>query len=230
MRLLPVLLLTLSACGNDPFVTPPFKPDPALWLLQCGDYAVDWQDATCKDPQWTPGTCAPSVLLDAPLQTPIHVALPTPIAYADQLPLSGPHRPDPARAGEFAYLPPQRWLYNAERGGLVVLYHPCAPASLVDGLRDFVRAQQPDDTGNFRWVLTPYPALDSTFSLVTWGHRLKAECINRDEMQAFVTAHYRKAPEDEATDGTYNWAWLGRGTGLLQAPTLDPDAFCGDVD
>ena len=33
--------------------------------------------------------------------------------------------------GEYAYLPPQRWLHSLEHGAIVLLYHPCANSDQV---------------------------------------------------------------------------------------------------
>ena len=65
-------------------------------------------------------------------------------------------------------LPPQRWLHNLEHGGIAFLYHPCAEESVIDSLRNIACSMADDETGAFRWVLTPYPNLPSKISIVAW--------------------------------------------------------------
>lgn len=221
------LLFCQVACGQ-PYQNVPFKPDPTQWTPTCGDLVVDWQDATCKDPAWQLPTCAAAVLRDADDLGNAVVSLATPLTYTESPPLSGAHRADWAHYGEFAFLPPQRWLYNLELGSVAVLYNPCAPASLVDALRNLLREQPDDLTGPFRWVLTPYPGLQTAFAILTWQHSFAANCLDSKAAQAFLDAHYRKAPEDLATDGAYTYAWIGESGVLLTEPAT-PLAVCTDA-
>ncbi len=218
------LLLTALAC-SDPYVNEPYKPDPTPWLATCGDTALDWQDATCPDANWQMPTCTPVVAMDAPEQGHDIVALPAPLTYAESPPLSGNHRPDWARWGEYAFLPPQRWVYNLQLGGVVVLYNPCVAAPLVETLRQFLRDQPADATGAYRWVLTPYPNLKTPFALVTWRHSLSGNCFDPVAALAFVQAHYRQAPEDNAAQGAYAYAWIGKAGYLLTGP-VTADGLC----
>ncbi len=228
-----MLLTTLVAC-NDPYVNIPFKPDPSLWTGACDDSAVDWQNAACVDLSWQPSACAPLATQDSADLGHTLVALPTPLTYADSPPLSGPHRPDWARWGEYAFLPAQRWLYNLEIGGVVVLYNPCTPASLVDGLRQFLRNQPDDDGGRFRWLLTPYPNLGSAFAFLSWRHSIAGNCLDTAALTTFVQKNYRHAPEDSAAAGAYGYAWIGDSVGLLTGPPTGTvpcaDASSGDAD
>ncbi len=169
---------------------------------------VDW---TCeKVPDWQLLPCLPGVVTAPPLLPGIHVDLPYPITYTDSPPSSGTHRPVWGKWGEYSFLPEQRWLHNAEHGGLVFLYHPCAPPETIAALRAFAKAVPPDDGGPFRWVMTPYPNLPNVVGVVGWGHVYVANCVAPLDLAKFVTLAYRKAPEDEPWDGGYSVLWLGK--------------------
>ena len=223
MKLPGIAAMALIVCGcGQPYVNVPFKADPALWQPGCDDLVVDWQDATCQDPAWQAPACGAPVLRDAPDFGSGVVAMPTPISYTESPPLSGPHRADWGYYGEYAFLPPQRWLMNLEIGSIVVLYHPCVDPSLVEDLRVFLRDLPNDDAGQVRWVLTPYPGLSSAFAIATWRHSFAANCLDHAAAGAFVQAHYRQAPEDVAANGAYVFAWIGKNAGLLTHPTNPP--------
>lgn len=132
------------------------------------------------------------------------------IRYADSPPAAGPHRAQWANWGEFSYLPPQRWLHNLEHGGAALLYHPCAPAEVVDGLRAYAQGRADDEGGAFRWILTPYADLPTAVAVVTWEWRWMSECLAEAEVDAFLAEHYRKASEDVSSDGGYDVGWIGR--------------------
>jgi hypothetical protein len=164
---------------------------------------------TCTDTAWQSAVCGPGVTLDPPELPGYHVDLPYAITYADAPPTSGTHRPMWGKFGEYVFMPEQRWLHNAEHGAIAFLYNPCAPSATIDALRTFLKAQPADNSGPFRWILTPYPGLPSTIAAVSWGHVYKAACVQPDELNAFILAHYRKAPEDESAAGPYDELWLG---------------------
>ncbi len=166
---------------------------------------VNW---SCTNPNWQPVACAPGTETSPPLLDGTHIDLPTAITYADSPPSSGPHRPVWAKWGSYVSLPEQRWLHNIEHGGIVFLYHPCAPESTIAALKIIAKLQPADQLGPFRWVLTPYPKLPAAVAVVAWGHLYTASCVQPDEINAFINAHYRKAPEDEATQGDYQELWL----------------------
>jgi hypothetical protein len=105
-------------------------------------------------------------------------------------------------------LPPQRWLHNLEHGGMAVLYHPCAPQSVLDELNAWVTARKAADR-QWKYVMTPYPGLDAPWSLATWEWRLKGTCWNTTDADAFADAHYDQAPEQVMSGGAYDWLWMG---------------------
>jgi len=180
-------------------------------LTDLGPIGVDLQSAACEDAAYELPACASPTLVPGPeAWVATHVTLPTPISYDDEPPSSGAHRPEWARWGEYDYLPPQRWLHNCEHGGIALLHHPCAPASVRDALHAWAKAQPRDgDGGDFRWVLTPYPGLKTAAAAVAWNVRLEMTCVEDDALDAFKADHYRKASEDVAAHGGYDYGWLG---------------------
>ena len=182
---------------------------------------IDWADGTCRDATYTVGLCSDTTVIDGGEFGAAHIPLSQAITYTDDPPMSGPHRGEWPFWGEYGFLPKQRWLHSLEHGGLAILYNPCAPTALIDALRTWAQNTPPDVGGPFRWVMTPYPNLDTAFSLVTWKHRWKGNCFDPTLADHFRDAHYRKAPEDAFYDGTYACTWLGKYCGLSSAPTED---------
>ncbi len=177
-----------------------------LPLAACEEPADPW---VCDDESWAAGTCEPgeASFLEATSQA--HVDYPTELTYDAVPPSSGAHRPAWARWGEYEYLPPEHWLHNLEHGGAALLYHPCADSEDVDALREFARARAADDGGDFRWVLTPFGGLPSAVAVVTWEWTYSAECVDETDIEAFLASHYRQAPEDVASDGSFGDRFIG---------------------
>lgn len=187
--------LVLVACGDDHGTSTPSDPD--------------FLDPTCQGDPITPVCAAPTITEKANVSA-NHIPDGTPIVYDDVPPSSGDHRPAWGRWGEYSMLPPQRWLHNLEHGGIVFLYDPCAPAATIDALREYARARPDDASGQFRWVLTPYPGLPTTIAVIAWEWTWLGECVDSDAFDAFIDAHYRHGPEDISSDGSFQTNWLGR--------------------
>ena len=113
-------------------------------------------------------------------------------------------------AGEYSFLPATRWLHNLEHGGIALLYHPCAPQTLIDDLRRVCPQSPPDGSGPFRWIMTPYDNLPSAIALVAWEWVYESNCMRPDEMYDFVRARYRQAPEDIVSSGAFSEGYIGR--------------------
>lgn len=176
-----------------------------------GEVVVDdLQDPTCMEPEWTPGACAPGETVAGEDQGGAHIPENLPIEYDEHPPASGPHRGSWARWGRYSYLPPQRYIHNLEHGGIAVLYHPCLSEDDIQALQLIVEGRVPDDGGEFRYVMTPYPGLPSAIAVLAWTQTYSAECVQADEINAFIDTHYRTAPEDVDSDGRYDDGWLGR--------------------
>lgn len=164
----------------------------------------------CEDPAWMAGVCMPGEGMALPSEGAAHVSEPDAITWEANPPASGPHRPQWARWGEYSALGPDRWLHNMEHGGITLLYHPCAGTEVVDQLRAIARSMPADETGEFRWILAPYPELPTAVAVLAWEWRYTADCVNEDEIRDFMTMRYRQAPEDVRGDGAYDEGWLGR--------------------
>ena len=48
------------------------------------------------------------------------------------------------------------------------LYHPCINQDLIDSLRNVACSVSNDETGAFRYVLTPYPNLQANIAVLSW--------------------------------------------------------------
>lgn len=174
--------------------------------------SVDMQDYACNDPDYVVDACAAPRVTQADSVGAQHIAEGTPISYEASPPSSGNHRSQWARWGTYAYLPPQRWLHNLEHGGVAFLYHPCAPEALIAELDEMTRVMGPDETGDFRFVMTPYPDLPSAIAVVAWENAYEANCVDSEAIADFVADNYRRAPEDIASDGRFTDLWLERRT------------------
>ncbi len=217
------LVFALVACGDEAVDT--LDRDSEVGEVgEVGEVVdPDRQDPTCQGAERVvPASCGAGIVAELPNRGQDHVRDGVPISYDDVPPSSGDHRPSWAKWGEYTYLPPQRWLHNLEHGGIVFLYDPCVPEATKDAIRAFAKAQPGDDSGPFRWVMTPFPGLPTAVAVAAWQWTWQAECLdtastplpaegaNRTSLSTFITEHYRKAPEDVAVDGSYATDWIGR--------------------
>jgi hypothetical protein len=220
IRRLPVALpVLIAACVPDTTVPGPVPTECNLALAHgkalaekhpAGPVvAVDLVDFCCSDADPLPPP-APATSAERPDFGALHDSSARPIVYDEAPPASGTHRGDWGKWGEYAFLPPQRWLHNVEHGGAALLYHPCAPKEVVDALRQFARNRPPDDGGAFRWVLSPYPRLPSRVAVVVWRARWLGPDVDTTAFDPFLRGYYRKAPEDFGFEGGYDVLWLGK--------------------
>ena len=140
----------------------------------------------------------------------LHINNPIGICYQQNPPSSGPHRSMWGKWGEYEYMPPQRYLHNLEHGGIVLLYHPCVNNNMVDSLRNLACSRPSDDTGEFRYILSPYPNLESNIAVLSWGKTYINNDFNHESINEFIDNFYRTAPEDFGFDGTYDNLFIGR--------------------
>ncbi|MFT7620877.1 MAG: GH18 family chitinase [Myxococcota bacterium] len=144
----------------------------------------------------------------------VHVPLDTEVDYTSVPPSIGDHYGQWAAWGEYPdAMDPRYWVHNLEHGGTVLLTSCEDCDDLVDSLRSYATSIADDDGGPFRWVMTPYAGnLGSRFAIVTWGWTYKADDFVQEDVECFVKAHYRRAPEDVASAGAHN-PEPGDGTG-----------------
>lgn len=122
------------------------------------------------------------------------------IAYASTPPASGSHYRAWTDWGESSdALDPRSWVHNLEHGGIALLHNcPQGCPEIVEAARAYALGRPADDGGPFRYVLTPYSAMERALAIVAWEWIYEADCWNEAEVEAFVAEHYRKAPEDVA--------------------------------
>lgn len=138
-----------------------------------------------------------------------HIAEPDPITYQDTPPSSGNHRPQWGRWGEYSSIPPERWLHNLEHGGAAFLYRPGDTAT-ADAMRAYAKARPADAGGAFRYILAPYDGLPKPFTVVVWEWTYAADELCDADLGMFLSEHYRRAPEDIASDGAFTDNWIAR--------------------
>ncbi|MFT6399088.1 MAG: hypothetical protein ACJAYU_003851 [Bradymonadia bacterium] len=210
-----ILTLTLAGCGDtnesasaDTGNDTPMGTEPDAAEFEIGD--TDMVAYACTETGWAAGECLAGVVVETTGESGNHVDEPTLITYETTPPTAGPHRGAWGVWGEYEFMPPQRYIHNLEHGGIAFLYNPCLGDEVLDQLREFARAWPADDGGEFRWILTPYPELETAISVVSWGQAYTADCVDTDEISAFIADNYRTAPEDVARDGSYDRLSVGR--------------------
>lgn len=154
-----------------------------------------------------------------------HVCVQRPIFYDNMNtagkvtpPIVGRHRERWAKWGEYEYIPPQRWLHNIEHGGIAFLYDHCLDDESLCIIRRFIKKWQKwmdagkMDGGKFRFILTPFNKLQRGLALVSWGELYMSKGFNEDELDLFIKNYYRRAWEDYAPDGPYDFLWTNIST------------------
>lgn len=115
-----------------------------------------------------------------------------PVNYTDHPPASGDHNGCWASWAEHTSLPAEFWVHNLEHGG-VVLLHNCGgncDAELTQ-MRAFLSAHP-------RTLMTEYTLMPERFALVSWGHRLVADCWDAQAAQEFYEVNFNHGREDVA--------------------------------
>jgi hypothetical protein len=116
-----------------------------------------------------------------------------PVKYTDPPPMSGPHNPCWARWG--IYDEPaqaERWVHNLEHGAVVFLYNcPDGCAAEVATFKDIVSKHS-------RTILTAYADLPTRFGVVSWGHRIISDCMDKQTFLDFLDKNFDHAPESNA--------------------------------
>jgi hypothetical protein len=182
-------LLVFFGCGSELPVLPPPPPPPPppVNMTGCNGKTTGHPDRGA-----------------------MHIMPGTPINYVDNPPASGDHRFEWAKWGEYSSLPPERWVHNLEHGGAAFLYNETTTSSTVEALRAYARNRPVDEGGLFRYVMAPHAGLPTKIAVVCWTWTYEADAVCPGEIDAFLTAHYRKTFEDIPSDGPFNEGWIQR--------------------
>ncbi|PAA57209.1 hypothetical protein BOX15_Mlig002400g1 [Macrostomum lignano] len=123
------------------------------------------------------------------------------ISYDKRLPTSGPHRPLWPVWGRYIYVPAQRWLHSLEHGGIVGLYHPCAPAEQVEAFADAI-------AGCLRRHVIAADGVrlrpDRPFALLAYRNKVLMANFDRDTVESFILSHALRGPERTPREGQYS--------------------------
>jgi hypothetical protein len=122
--------------------------------------------------------------------------------YNSDPPTSGPHYPQPLNAGFYDtnnYKYPAGYLVHNLEHGYVVFWYNCG--KLSEGACTDLKAKIKtvmDDLGGTKLVAYPWPSLDATFAMTSWGQLEKFETFDAVKAKAFVRANLKQAPEPDA--------------------------------
>jgi len=222
---------SISGCGDFRTDTRGIKCDAALNLFNCGrPLNADRRNYDLAESS-----------MDGPQR---HTCIQHPIFYTNMNteapvipPAMGRHRERWAKYGEYEFLPPQRWMHNNEHGGAIFLYHECLDEESKCALRRYIQKWEAKigsvpwsghQNDKFRFILTPFKNLATPMAIVMWGHVYSSKCFNQQDMDYFITKHYRQGFEDWPPSGAYNHSWKDIGIVAEESgcdvlpPTEDP--------
>jgi Protein of unknown function (DUF3105) len=177
---------------------------PCVLLAACSEPAT----SQCPDGDDQPGGVCHVVPKSVCGLTRIHVDECSAITYPDNPPAGGNHYPVWAAYQTYSFAVPRGfWVHDLEHGAVVYSYN-CAdgcPDEVADvqGLIDAL----PIDEGCMadeprRVVLTPDPLLDVRWGVSSWGHTLRADCVDDERFRQFYLNHFGQGPEAVCGDGS----------------------------
>lgn len=133
----------------------------------------------------------------------MHMCMDKRIVYNRTIPSSGDHRPLWAKYGEYAYCPPERWLHNAEHGGIIYLYNPCLESRQIKLLRKAANKARVK-----KYVITPYSLpRDMPIAVVAWRCVLQMNAVDVKQIVKFSKKRYNKGPERTNMEGQYTFGY-----------------------
>lgn len=142
-----------------------------------------------------------------------HIPEGTAISYDENPPSSGNHRAQWATWGEYSAIAPEHWIHNLEHGGAAFLFSTTATvadSTATSALIAYAKNRAPDDGGLFRYISTPHDDLPTAIAVVAWTWTYEANAVCPEEIDSFLTAHYRQSPEDIASNGVFREGWITR--------------------
>lgn len=134
----------------------------------------------------------------------LHVAEGSAIDYRSNPPASGPHYPVWLRWEEYQTpLARGYWVHNLEHGGVVVLYRPDAPSSVVSSLTAAFRSIPVDPScGHARALLVPDPLIPRLTAAVAADYVLLSDTVDAQAIRDFAVARRGHGPENVCAPGT----------------------------
>jgi len=232
-------------------------PDDMRSISGCGDFRDDPREDVC-DEEVTPQRCSDVrlVSITAPVVSQMHACVQHPLYYFDDLstsevnnvpPMIGRHRERWPKYGEYEFCPEQRWLHAAEHGAVIFLYNPCLSAEALCQLRQYISTithvgvlygddatmNGRDAADEFRYILTPYKHLRTSYALITWQRSLFSKCMNEPAFDDFIFRYYRQGWEDWPPSGAYDYLWVDYQhddscPALTETPWRDRDMVTGE--
>jgi hypothetical protein len=129
----------------------------------------------------------------------------TAVTYLHHPPTSGPFYPTTLKYGRYdAAVPAPHWAGILDKGGIVVLYRPDAPAELVDELkREYDELPPHWKCGQSLTAMVQDPTLDTPVAFVGYNQYTSLQCVVGWEMNVFVTSRRFWGPDASCDDGTY---------------------------
>ena len=144
------------------------------------------------------GQCDPGTTNSYTAADTSHVPVGTDVTYSSNPPSIGQHYPSPLPGGVYTSpVLPEYYVHDLEHGAIVMLYD-CdgGCADIVNDLRNIAEARPADAGGVFRYLISPQDGMPTPIAVVAWGWVYRSECVDVAEINAFIDAHYRQAPED----------------------------------
>lgn len=182
-----ILVLVVAVAGCDSGSSGGSDPDPA-------------------DPVAGSGGPCNAVVVQVDAVSSVHKEIGTDLDYQSVPPCIGDHWTAWTAWGEHEdVIPPEVYVHNLEHGGVALLYDcPEGCDDMVSELRAYAAGVPDDDGGDFRYVLTPFESeLPGPVAVAAWGWTWNADCVDLEALGAFVDAHYRDAPEDVKSSGSF---------------------------
>src|SRR5688572_5843097 len=156
------------------------------------------------------------------LDAAIHVIECSPIAYSTNPPASGEHYPVWAAYQTYDFpVPRGYWVHSLEHGAVVFTYNcPDGCPDEVAQVESIIASLSVDPRCvpydlDRQVILTPDPLLDTRWAMSSWGHTLRADCIDEAAFRDFYEANVAHGPEDICGGGN-----------VLTEATLAPN--CGE--
>jgi hypothetical protein len=162
-----------------------------------------------------PGPIHPAASCPVTIETPellpgTHVPEGTVITYNSNPPSSGPHYPVWANFQEYMAPLDEGYLVHSLEHGAIARLYKCDPTTdackvTIDSLRK-IRDAMPTDPMcdpaiRVRFVIAPFPKLDTPVAAVAWGITYKADCVDVPTLTAFAKDNYARSTENICAPG-----------------------------